>query len=282
MSAPAAIIFTDLDGTLLDHDTYGYGAAVPALEAIRARGLPLVFATSKTLAEAAALAARLRIHAPLIVENGCAICYPPGGPGPRDAQVAAPVDGYAVVHLCPGYGRIVDFVERQRSRHGWRLRGFNDMSAREVARVTGLDARTAAMAKQRLCDEPFEWLDTDINLGAFCVAAKAEGIQVTHGGRFGHLIGSSDKGKAAASVLEAYRDPDGKAPLVIAAGDSANDIPMLQLADIAVVVRRHDGTWLEVNGRSRTLRTPSPGPAGWNEALLQVLDTLQEHDDEEV
>jgi trehalose-6-phosphatase len=29
------IVFTDLDGTLLDHNTYGYGAVVPLLEKLK-------------------------------------------------------------------------------------------------------------------------------------------------------------------------------------------------------------------------------------------------------
>ena len=33
------VIFTDLDGTLLDADTYSWAAATPALEALRASGI---------------------------------------------------------------------------------------------------------------------------------------------------------------------------------------------------------------------------------------------------
>ena len=35
MQAPEYIIFTDMDGTLVDHDTYSYDAALPALESGR-------------------------------------------------------------------------------------------------------------------------------------------------------------------------------------------------------------------------------------------------------
>src|SRR5262245_50293684 len=45
------LVFTDLDGTLLDADTYSYEAASPALERLRERGTPLVMVTSKTRAE---------------------------------------------------------------------------------------------------------------------------------------------------------------------------------------------------------------------------------------
>ncbi|MCG7852909.1 MAG: HAD hydrolase family protein, partial [Methanosarcinaceae archaeon] len=45
------VVFTDLDGTLIDHDTYSYKAARPALAALKKQGIPLIFCTSKTRAE---------------------------------------------------------------------------------------------------------------------------------------------------------------------------------------------------------------------------------------
>ncbi len=45
------VVFTDLDGTLLDHDSYSYTAAEPALDFIRNNNIPLIFTTSKTAIE---------------------------------------------------------------------------------------------------------------------------------------------------------------------------------------------------------------------------------------
>ena len=52
---PTMLVFTDLDGTLLDHNDYGYGPALPALTELKARDIPLVLASSKTAAEIAPL-----------------------------------------------------------------------------------------------------------------------------------------------------------------------------------------------------------------------------------
>ena len=78
---PELVVFSDLDGTLLDHETYGFEAARPALEALRARRIPLVLASSKTAAEIAPLRARLGFSGcPAIVENGAGVL--PGGAMP--------------------------------------------------------------------------------------------------------------------------------------------------------------------------------------------------------
>jgi hypothetical protein len=45
------VVFSDLDGTLLDHETYSFDAARPGLDALKSRGIPLILASSKTRAE---------------------------------------------------------------------------------------------------------------------------------------------------------------------------------------------------------------------------------------
>ena len=51
MARPHLIIFSDLDGTLLDHDDYRWQAADPALARLRAANIPLVLNSSKTVPE---------------------------------------------------------------------------------------------------------------------------------------------------------------------------------------------------------------------------------------
>lgn len=51
MVRPPMVVFSDLDGALLDHETYEFDAARPALDRLRRDGVPLVLCTSKTRAE---------------------------------------------------------------------------------------------------------------------------------------------------------------------------------------------------------------------------------------
>jgi ribonucleotide monophosphatase NagD (HAD superfamily) len=48
---PSPLVFTDLDGTLLDHDTYDWTPARDALDRLTRAGIPVVFTSSKTAAE---------------------------------------------------------------------------------------------------------------------------------------------------------------------------------------------------------------------------------------
>ena len=52
---PPAVVFTDLDGTLLGHHDYSVDGALPGLERCAALGVPVIPTTSKTAAETEAL-----------------------------------------------------------------------------------------------------------------------------------------------------------------------------------------------------------------------------------
>src|SRR5271169_6879865 len=73
-----ALIFTDLDGTLLHPKTYSFQEATSALELIRERSIPLILCSSKTKPEMEIYRNRLQNKHPFIVENGGAIYLPKG------------------------------------------------------------------------------------------------------------------------------------------------------------------------------------------------------------
>ena len=273
------LVFTDLDGTLLDHDDYSFSAALPALERLKQLAVPLIPTTSKTLAEVAELnQQRLDNPHPCILENGSALCLPPGYFG---ANVQAPVDtelGYQVLRLVPDYAEVLASLHRIRSTQGLNFRGFHDMTVDEVARDTGLAPVDAARARQRLCSEPLIWRDSDDALALFRRHLDDAGLTLTRGGRYWHVMGRTDKAQAMARLCALYRQAGFDHFTTIALGDSPNDAAMLAAADIAVIVRRKDGSWLEGRGREQTINTEATGPAGWNAAMLQLLDRLsQQH-----
>ena len=49
------VIYTDLDGSLLDHDSYSHAAADALLVELEAHGIPVIIASSKTRYEQTSL-----------------------------------------------------------------------------------------------------------------------------------------------------------------------------------------------------------------------------------
>ncbi|MDK2782156.1 MAG: mannosyl-3-phosphoglycerate phosphatase, partial [Archaeoglobi archaeon] len=66
------VIFTDLDGTLLD-ENYSFEDAEDVLEEIKRRSIPLIFCSAKTRAEQEYFQRLMGISDPFIVEDGSAI-----------------------------------------------------------------------------------------------------------------------------------------------------------------------------------------------------------------
>lgn len=319
------VIFTDLDATLLDHRTYSYRAARPVLEKVKKSRIPVVLCTSKTRAETEAVAWKLGLRHPFIVENGGAIFIPDGYFPDSYYRLAGlkvlRKDHYRVIQLGTGYRHLRSALKMMGKTLARKLIGFGDLSAGEIAEITGLSEKEAELARRREYDEPFfledspefelikgtgqpgrrkvqgkagidELNDRKVISGPgpgpkaareraklfrkMKAAARSHGLKITAGGRFFHLTGHNDKGRAVRILKKLYRLGPGKI-VTIGLGDSENDWPMLRAVDLPVLVARPDGCHLEIPEKGRQLlRTSRPGPEGWAEAINFLLG-LQKH-----
>lgn len=261
---PALLVFSDLDGTLLDHETYSHAAARPALDALRAARLPLILASSKTAREIAALRADLGFeHCPAIVENGAGLL----AAGPFDATLAQR-DTYDALRAI--LARLDPELRRD-------FEGFGDWDPAEIARRTGLRTSEARMAANRQFSEPGIWSGSAAGLAAFLAALGAEGIQARRGGRFLTLSFGASKADRMDEVLALYRSGNGPPPVTLALGDAPNDVEMLERAERGVIVANPSGTPVPPLPGERTgaiRRAVRAGPAGWNEEVLALLSDL--------
>ncbi len=264
------LVVTDLDGCLLDAETYAYDAARPALAGLARAGWPLVLCSGKTRAEMGLLARTLGLGHPFIVENGGAIVFPEGS-FPADVPGARAVERDLILELGPPRASLIRALGEIAAEARVRLRGFSDLSPAEVQARTGLSAPAALLALDREYDEPF-LVEEEGDLGILVAAAEARGFKVWYGGRFHHLMGGSDKGLAVRTLLALYARAGqrlGSAGL----GDAETDLALLKAVDRPIVVPRHDGSLDPVLAAHLpdAERAPFPGPAGWNAAVLTML-----------
>lgn len=255
------IVFSDLDGTLLDHETYAFDAARPALARLRADGHRLILASSKTAAEIAPIRQAVGFpDCPAIVENGAGILPPE-----HEAGDEAVVSGYQ------NLTRTLDALPAELRQH---FSGFSDWTVEEVAARTGLTLEAAARARQRAFSEPGLWSGSDEGFAAFRAALKEKGVTVQKGGRFATLSFGGSKGARVHELVARYRAED-EALVSVALGDAPNDVAMLQSVDIGIVIPNpaHAGLapFAPVGGGViRWARLP--GPEGWNEEILALLN----------
>lgn len=266
----AVVIFTDLDASLLDHNGYGFAGAIPALTQIKARQIPLIAVTSKCRPEVERIRTRLGIDDPFIVENGAALYVPAGYRGLTLPEAEVRGD-YTVCQWGWDYARIRSAFAEARQRFA--VKGFGDMDVAEVARLTGLPLEDAALARQRQYSEPF-LLNDRKRLDELRAWAAARDLAVVQGGRFWHLMSADqDKGRAVAHMTAVFRQATDQSVVSIGIGDSPNDASMLAVVDFPVLLPHPDGSVANLHRNGLTVGT-KPGSHGWNDAVLQLLDTI--------
>ena len=262
------LIFTDLDGTLLDRYTYSWEPARPALDVLRRAGVPWMFVTSKTRAEVELLRHQLRNQHPFIVENGGA-AFVPSGYFPFPIPGAASRDGYDVLEWGAPYLTLTAALEDAARETGCRVQSFHQMTVEQTAAACDLPLDEAAHAKQREYDEPFILLDPRCETGLL-EALEARGFRTTRGGRFHHVCGNNDKAIAVRGLRDLFERVCGPVT-TIGLGDSWNDLPFLEAVDAPVIVRSPSAAEMK-NQLPQALLTEDEGPSGWNQAVLSLLE----------
>lgn len=251
------LVFTDLDGTLIDHDTYQWAPAQPALCALSRIHAGVILASSKTAPEVNALREALDLADwPAIIENGAGLL-------PAHGQSAP--DGHEYHQIRSALAQIPNALRRH-------FTGFGDLTPAEVEKVTGLSTTAATQAKERAFSEPGLWHGTENELSEFKNALQALGISTRDGGRFLTLSYGKNKSDQMAAIVTRYAPTH-----TIALGDAPNDVEMLEAAEFGVVIPNPNGRALPKlvgEAKGRIIRAPETGPAGWNAAILGLLEKL--------
>ncbi len=280
------IIFTDLDGTLLN-EQYSFEHAREAIKRTRNMNVPLILCSSKTRTEILYCRRKLDNTYPFISENGGGIFIPcellntndelrianlPAGRQGYELRMKKEKD-YIIIELGSPYKKLRNVLQELRSE-GFNVKGFGDMTVDEVVRLTGLKPADAKRAMKRAFDEPFIFNGDRAGEAKLKRRIRAKGFNYTKG-EFFHIMGDSDKGRAVDIVKKIY---SGRNPKIMTAalGDSQNDIEMLQNVDYPVVVQKKDGTYNPqiIRGVKGCIKADGIGPVGWNKAVIELLSKM--------
>lgn len=271
------LVFTDLDGSLLDHHTYSYADALPQVYALERLGIPLVPASSKTRAEIMPLREELGNDHPFISENGAAVHIPLGYFG---AQPPATIerDGFWVREFSRPREHWLQLLDDMMSGFGQEFDHFHRAGIAGISRMTGLPTDKAAEANKREYSEPVLWMGSEDRRGEFVAGLQARGASVLQGGRFLAVSGNCDKGRALAWLRDTYlrealglRETPGRVCHDLAIGDSGNDCAMLEAAETALLVRSPVHDFPPLSRGEGVIFSRDYGPGGWAEGVERWL-----------
>ena len=221
------VVFSDLDGTLLD-ENYGFEVACPVIARLKALKVPIVLCSSKTRREIEYFRTKLKIDDPFISENGAAI-FVPSGYFEAGHFWTKQTNQYDTVELGIAYSIIRQKFERIRKTCINEIIGFGDITTEEIAEDTGLTIELAELAKQREYTEPFR--HNEPCEAELFSAIRKEGLHFTIGGKYHHIMGDHDKGKAVLLLKELFSKKF-KQIKTVGVGNQFNDLEMLEAVDM--------------------------------------------------
>jgi mannosyl-3-phosphoglycerate phosphatase len=259
-AAPAWWVVTDLDGTLMDH-RYDWQPAKAAMRGLQDRGIPVIPCTSKTAEEVRRFRAEAGLHDPFIVENGGAVCGETEDGVPWELALGEPAEA-----LRPVLRELERLLQEP-------LQAIDALTEEQAAALLGLTGEALQRAARRRWSLPFV-PPSAVGRQRLPALARYLGVAVVQGNRMGHLLGAQvSKGRALAH-LKAHRKAH--TVQVLALGDSPNDMPLLDAADVAVVVPGAQGphaVFAEALASGRFQLAPAPHGAGWSAAVHALLLT---------
>jgi mannosyl-3-phosphoglycerate phosphatase len=272
MLAPRHVIFTAVEGALLDPSSKSWLGAADALAELERRRVPLVISTQRTRAQLEPLRRKLEHSHPFISESGGGLFIP---------------DGYFAVHLdraerrgryfCVPFGRphddAIDALQQISSQTGIEVVGISQMTARELARNTGQSPHEAELARQREFGERFFFAGaTEEGINRFVAACASQKWTVVRGEPLCELRAGHSEGQAVRYLMRLYRKSRMRIGSV-GIGSDAVDLSLLTAVDRAIVLPKRNG-YLdpEVVARLQKFsRGERPGPEGWERAVLSLL-----------
>jgi mannosyl-3-phosphoglycerate phosphatase len=277
-SLPVKLIFTDLDGSLLDHHSYSFEPAKKMLKELEAVGIPVIPITSKTKAELIPLRGLLNNSHPFIIENGAAI-YIPQDYFSSQPENSISVANYWVIENAPSRNNWLNLLHENTEEFSTEFQTFDSIFKQQgvkgIAELTGLDSKMAELANQRDFSEPVHWTGTATRKKLFIEKMQSLGATVLQGGRFLNIGGATDKGRALLQLRDLYlQQAKQSACQTLAIGDSGNDISMLEKASSALIIKSDNHPPPTLTRSENRVISQQTGPQGW---AVGVADWLQIH-----
>ncbi|MBS3802231.1 MAG: HAD-IIB family hydrolase [Candidatus Thermoplasmatota archaeon] len=258
------LIFTDLDGTLLDHDDYSFTAAKKGLQLVKKQKIPIIFCTSKTRSELLYWRKLTHNQHPFISENGGGI-FIPISYFPFTFKHTKKVDSFFLIRLGAPKNRLTTAMNALEK--DFDLTSFQSMDNKTIMNYTNLPFDQAKLASKREFDIPFV-LHNETQIEKISNRIYDQDLSLTKGGRFYHLIGNNDKGKAVRILINLFKQIYDLIDS-IGIGDSENDFSMLEAVNKPYLVKKPDGTYAS----NDFLHSDGIGPSGWQKIIEKEFKT---------
>ena len=268
MKSSQILIFTDLDGSLLDHNNFEFREIQNFILKCIKNGIKIIPNTSKTKIEIQVFIDQLGQNLPFIVENGAAIH------NLNLIHSKIKINDNSLV-----FSRSLSEILKQFKKNipmdfQKRCMFLKDMTSTEQMKILGLNKKYLPFALNRDYSMPLVFDGSREIVDEFTRHLKKIGMKLHEGGRIYNICDDCSKGKAMTTLIEMLKNELKCKTHTIVVGDSPNDISMLNVCDQPCVIPLPNRKNLSFLKDQKLIRATQTAPKGWEEVVRASLKKI--------
>ena len=259
------LIFSDLDGTLLNRDTFSFDEIKNYILYLISNDISLIPNSSKTKEEINEFNKKLGEDLPYIVENGAAIfdLHLINSNFPEEIVLSREIEEILTI-----------FNEKIPKNLVSKLKFLHNQDLSDQMKILGLSKEKIRNALKRKYSIPLLFNGNISEKREIKNLVKSAGLTLQEGGRVINLCDNVSKSTAMKKVVKLFNKISNDKLTTIAVGDNFNDLEMLKNSDIPCLVF-NDKFTLETININNCLVSKKSAPEGWEEIVKLALDKIK-------
>tara|TARA_Y100000816_G_scaffold114767_1_gene80349 strand:- start:1157 stop:1960 length:804 start_codon:yes stop_codon:yes gene_type:complete len=259
------IIFTDLDGTLLNKDTFNFDEIESYFRKLLLEGIKIIPNTSKTEAELSDFNKQYNLNLSFIAENGSSIhgLNLINANLPQKISLSKPVDQINEI-----YNLHTPFELKKK------VIFISKLNTNEQKKIFGLPLTKIKLAMKRKYSIPIQFNGTEVEKNQFTKIINDAGLSIQTGGRLMNICDKVNKSMALIKTLEAIRSEIKNEITTIGVGDNQNDLEMLNVTDYSCLVKNDNFDSSLIN-KDNLIKSSEPSPQGWADVIKTAIQKIK-------
>ena len=259
------IIFTDLDGSLLNKDTFKFDEIQDYFRELVSGDIIIIPNSSKTAAELAYFNKQYNLNLCFIAENGSSIhgLNLINKKLPNKISMSRPLNKIYEI-----YNKNTPYYFKQK------ITFISKLNTKEQEKIFGLPLNQIKLALKRKYTIPINFNGSEIEKNEFFEIINKAGLTIQSGGRVINICDKVNKSKAVVKTLKLISNEIDQEIATIGVGDNQNDIDMLRETDYSCLVKNDNFNSSLIN-IDNLIKSSEPSPQGWADVIKMAIQKIR-------
>ena len=259
------LIFTDLDGSLLDKETFKFDVIKDYFKELVRNGIIIIPNSSKTEAELLDFNEQNNLDLSFITENGSSIH------GLNKIHHNLPdkiIISRTINEIRNVYEENISLDFKNKTTH------ILELEIEVQQKILGLPLDKIKLAIKRDHSLPIKFNGTEIEKKEFIKILKNSGLTIQTGGRIMNVCDNVNKSIAMSKALQLIRKQLDDEVITIGVGDNENDIEMIKQTDYPCLVKNEnfDSSLINIDN---LIKSTEPSPNGWADVIKTAIQKIK-------